>query len=268
MENNAKHSNFVVTWWSSWFAIISSVAPPTISKALTYSNYLIWVISSLLYPFSKIPSVSKCIHPGSICEESFVNRSTRTGCTYDSMPRGKSWLMATVALKFFLLSLHTSSLPRWGGLKMGRDRQTQRRCFSSIFERISNSDFLVTALNKFLIMTKTVENMRCLLSVLCSDVLFPRNCVGHWSCEGLPSHRLGTRKYQSVAFSQSSGYHYYWPLVDEVRTPNYFSLTSKFCSLMLPPLLKLSMMALFLKMSSSLRCSRRFRDSSTRPFTE
>ncbi len=37
------------------------------------------------------------------------------------MPRGKSWLMATVALKFFLLSLHTSSLPRWGGLKVGRD---------------------------------------------------------------------------------------------------------------------------------------------------
>lgn len=42
------------------------------------------------------------------------------------MPRGKSWLMATVALKFFLLSLHTSSLPRWGGLRV---RNIQRRCF-------------------------------------------------------------------------------------------------------------------------------------------
>lgn len=39
------------------------------------------------------------------------------GRTHDSMPRGKSWLMAIVALKFFLLSLQTSSLPRWGGLR-------------------------------------------------------------------------------------------------------------------------------------------------------
>lgn len=46
------------------------------------------------------------------------------------MPRGKSWLMATVALKFFLLSLHTSSLPRWGGLTVGRERhrQTHKGC--------------------------------------------------------------------------------------------------------------------------------------------
>lgn len=36
--------------------------------------------------------------------------------THDSMPRGKSWLIAMVALKFFLLSLQTSSLPRWGAL--------------------------------------------------------------------------------------------------------------------------------------------------------
>lgn len=45
-------------------------------------------------------------------------------------------------------------------------------------------------------------------------------------------------------------------------------LTSKFCSMRFPPLLRLSMMALFLRMSSSLRCSRLFLDSSTRPFTE
>lgn len=36
--------------------------------------------------------------------------------TYDSIPRGNSWLMATVALNVFLLSLHTSSLPRCGAL--------------------------------------------------------------------------------------------------------------------------------------------------------
>lgn len=49
------------------------------------------------------------------------------GSTHESMPRGKSWLMATVALKFFLLSLQTSSLPRWGGLKETQTaRQTPR----------------------------------------------------------------------------------------------------------------------------------------------
>jgi hypothetical protein len=32
--------------------------------------------------------------------------------TYNSIPKGNSWLMAMVALKVFLLSLHTSSLPR------------------------------------------------------------------------------------------------------------------------------------------------------------
>lgn len=32
--------------------------------------------------------------------------------TYDSIPKGNSWLMAIVALKVFLLSLQTSSLPR------------------------------------------------------------------------------------------------------------------------------------------------------------
>lgn len=37
--------------------------------------------------------------------------------TYDSMPRGKSSLMAIVALKLFLLSLQTSSLPRCGALR-------------------------------------------------------------------------------------------------------------------------------------------------------
>lgn len=42
---------------------------------------------------------------------------------------------------------------------------------------------------------------RCLLSMLCGDVLFPRNCVGCWSCERLPSGRLGARKYQSAAYS-------------------------------------------------------------------
>lgn len=45
----------------------------------------------------------------------------RTFCsqqhTYDSIPRGNSWLMATVALNVFLLSLHTSSLPRCGALQ-------------------------------------------------------------------------------------------------------------------------------------------------------
>ncbi len=46
--------------------------------------------------------------------------------TYDSMPRGKSWLMATVALKFFLLSLHTSSRPRCGALE-----ETEHRSWAS-----------------------------------------------------------------------------------------------------------------------------------------
>lgn len=57
--------------------------------------------------------------------------------------------------------------------------------------------FLVASLNKLLIMVRTdeiVENTRCLLSVLCSDVLFPRNSVGGWSREGLPPHRLGNKK--------------------------------------------------------------------------
>lgn len=58
------------------------------------------------------------------------------------------------------------------------------------------------------------ENTWYLLSLLCSDVLFPRNCVWIRSCEGLPSHRLGTRKYQSVAYSQS--HRYSLPLVDDL----------------------------------------------------
>ena len=59
--------------------------------------------------------------------------------------------------------------------------------------------FLVAVLNKLLIMVGTdeiVENTRFLLSMLCSDILFPRNCVGDWSCEGLSPHRLGKREYQ------------------------------------------------------------------------
>lgn len=63
-----------------------------------------------------LPSVPTCVAPGclgSISAAGFVNRSEGgERRAYDSMPRGKSWLMATVALKFFLLSLHTSSLPR------------------------------------------------------------------------------------------------------------------------------------------------------------
>lgn len=47
--------------------------------------------------------------------------------THDSMPRGKSWLMAIVALKFFLLSLQTSSLPKWGALR-GEKQQPTWEC--------------------------------------------------------------------------------------------------------------------------------------------
>lgn len=44
------------------------------------------------------------------------DQTSQEELTHDSMPRGKSWLMAIVALKFFLLSLQTSSRPRWGAL--------------------------------------------------------------------------------------------------------------------------------------------------------
>lgn len=140
------------------------------------------------------------------------------------MPRGKSWLMATVALKFFLLSLHTSSLPRWGGLKVGkRQRQTH------LLYIIHDGSYKFQSQIFFFIISQTSDKIvektpiRCLLSMLCSDVLFPRNCVGCWSCERLPSGRLGARKYQSAAYSQSSGHHYYLPLVDKARTRNSFS---------------------------------------------
>lgn len=74
-------------------------------------------------------------------------------------------------------------------------------------------------------MTKTdeiVENTRCLLSVLCSDVLFPRNCVGRWSCEGLPSHRLGTRKYHQWLIHSPRGTITIHTFIDEVRKLNSF----------------------------------------------
>ncbi len=65
--------------------------------------------------------------------------------------------------------------------------------------------------------------MRCSLSVLGSDVLFPRNRVGRWSCEGLSPCRLVTRKYQSVAYAQSSGGRCYLQRADEARTLNSLS---------------------------------------------
>lgn len=62
-------------------------------------------------------------------------RPQQSGCrwedeTHDSMPRGKSWLMAIVALKFFLLSLQTSSLPRWGALSGDKQQHVGQKVAS------------------------------------------------------------------------------------------------------------------------------------------
>lgn len=69
-----------------------------------------------------------------------------------------------------------------------------KRCY---FTLSSYTYFLLPALNKFLITVRTddiVENTRCLLSVLRGYILLPWNCIGCWSCEGLPSHGLEGRK--------------------------------------------------------------------------
>lgn len=87
-----------------------------------------------------------------LLQESFCVDLRRKVCTYDSMPRGKSWLMATVALKYFLLSLHTSSLPRCGGLEAERKMLHLLHCvfydLSRIFpmnESINHAHFPASA---------------------------------------------------------------------------------------------------------------------------
>ncbi len=186
------------------------------------------------------------------------------------MPRGKSWLMATVALKFFLLSLHTSSLPRWGGLKVGRDTDKHTKTLLFIIcdgsRRFQTQIFLSLPWLTFYLWQRLMKSKKI------PDAYFPCSAVIYSSQEIV----LGAGAVRDCLLTGWGKGNIISGLFTVLRVPllftiyrwsQFFSLTSKFCSLMLPPLLKLSMMALFLKMSSSLRCSRRFRDSSMRPFT-
>lgn len=151
--------------------LILLIAP----EAFSCTKSFIPIISSLLNPFPNSQEYSQ----DQAALRALWGDLRRMGFTYDSMPKGKSWLIATVALKFFLLSLHTSSRPRWGGLEVRRHKQIKM-----YYTLSSYSDFLVAALNKL------ANCRRCLLSRLCSYILFPRNGIRSWSCEGLPSHRL------------------------------------------------------------------------------